>query len=97
MKVRLKFDWANHGLTHKCGSVVDVSDRDGEALVLQGHEQVHRDTPSRKNPDLYTLGCVPSGPSIIGEIGVELVNIPPQKFGNAHSKIFKEAAPKNKD
>ena len=65
MKVRLTCDWTDHGLTHKCGSVVDVSDRDGEALVEAGHIQVHQDTPSRINPDLYGLGCLPSEPSVI--------------------------------
>ncbi len=65
MKVRLTVDWIDHGLTHKCGSVVDVSDRDGAALVDVGHIQVHQDTPSRINPDLYGLGCLPSEPSVI--------------------------------
>lgn len=65
MKVRLTVDWIDHGLTHKCGSVVDVSDRDGAALVDVGHIQVHQDTPSRINPDLYSLGCLPSEPSVI--------------------------------
>lgn len=65
MKVRLTVDWIDHGLTHKCGSVVDVSDRDGAALVETGHIQVHQDTPSRINPDLYGLGCLPSEPSVI--------------------------------
>lgn len=94
MKVRLKLDWQDHDILHKCGSVVDVSDRDGEALVLQGHEQVHQDTPSRINPDAYGLGCLPSGPSIVGEIGCELVNVPSQKFNSAHSKFFKAIEPK---
>ena len=65
MKVRLKFDWQDHDILHKCGSVVDVSDRDGAALVEAGHIQVHQDTPSRINPDLYSLGCLPSEPSVI--------------------------------
>ena len=65
MKVRLTVDWIDHGLTHKCGSVVDVGERDGAALVDVGHIQVHQDTPSRINPDLYGLGCLPSEPSVI--------------------------------
>ena len=60
MKVRLKSDWSDFGIVHKCGSVVDVSDADGARLVELGHEAVHPNTPSRINPDYYDLGCVPS-------------------------------------
>lgn len=93
MKVRLKFDWLDYGITHNCGSVVDVSDKDGAELVAAGHEQVHQNTPSRINPDLYGLGCVPSGRTLIGEVGVELMDLPPQKFKNTHSGILKGIDP----
>jgi len=60
MKVKLTTDWNDYGIVHKCGSVVDVSDRDGLLLVSAGHIQMHPDTPAKTNPEMYGLGCVPS-------------------------------------
>lgn len=97
MKVRLKFDWTDYGILHKCGSVVDVSDKDGATLVADGHQRVHQDTPSRINPDLYGLGCVPSGVAIMGNPGPELVNVPAQKLKNTHSGLLKGFESQNKE
>ena len=60
MKVKLTTDWNDYGIVHKCGSVVDVSDRDGLLLVSAGHIQMHPDTPAKTNSEMYGLGCVPS-------------------------------------
>ncbi len=60
MKVKLTTDWNDYGIVHKCGSVVDVSDRDGLLLVSAGHIQMHQDTPAKINPEMYGLGCVPT-------------------------------------
>jgi hypothetical protein len=83
MKVRLKFDWLDYGILHKCGSVVDVSDKDGASLVESGHEQVHQDTPSRINPDLYSLGCLPTQgkQSVFAKIALEIAGNEPENEG----------------
>lgn len=60
MKVLLTSDWNDYGIIHKCGSVVDVSDRDGELLIAAGHTKMHPDTPAKINPEMYGLGCVPT-------------------------------------
>ena len=60
MKIKLTKDWYDSGNTRPCGAVVDVSDKVGANLIAAGHIQMHPDTPSRVNPALYDLGCVPS-------------------------------------
>lgn len=67
MKIRLAFDYHDGQLQYKCGSVLNVSDADGAALIAQGHTEVHPDTPSRINPELYTVGCVPVNPFSVSE------------------------------
>jgi len=47
------------GVFTPAGSVVQVSDSDGASLVALGHTEVDKDTPLRKNPALYALGCSP--------------------------------------
>lgn len=60
MKVQLTSDWNDNGMIFKCGSVVDVSDRDGAILIAAGHELKHPDTPAKINPEMYSLGCNPN-------------------------------------
>lgn len=63
MKVQLTAPLAiMPGITAAIGSVVQVSDADGAALIAAGHTEVDKDTPLRKNPALYGLGCAPKIP-----------------------------------
>lgn len=90
MKVNLTSDWVDFGITHKCGSVVDVSDVDGAKLVAAGHIQVHPDTPAKINPEMYGLGCVPTPFSAelsktFTEISVNIAKSEPAKDGTKKS------------
>jgi hypothetical protein len=60
MKIKLTSPWNDHGIIRATNSIVDVGEATGLALIAQGHEQVHPDTPGKKNPEMYDLGCVPS-------------------------------------
>jgi hypothetical protein len=86
MKVKLTSDWLDYGIVHKCGSVVDVSDRDGLLLVSAGHIQMHPDTPAKTNSEMYGLGCVPTPFSAemsrtFTEIAVDIAQSEPKNEG----------------
>jgi hypothetical protein len=75
MKIQLLQEVNNEPAVFPIGSVIQVSDSDGQAMIDNGiGKRVPDDTPSRLDPTGY-MGCVPPQSIAAGKANAK----PPQK------------------